>query len=73
MTEHQARIISKQTNLRIDLEDITKKLEKFYSELTSNVDDKLLIESLDSEEFLYHIREIRDIAKSTVALLKVYE
>ncbi len=72
MTEHQARIISKQTNLRIDLEDITKKLEKFYSDLTLG-DDKLLIESLDTEDFLDDVRYIRDVANNTVSLLKLFK
>ncbi len=70
MTEYQ--IQSKQANLSGDLEDITKKLEKFYYDLTRRVDDKYLIESLDSEKFLDDVRDIRDIAKSTIALLGVY-
>ncbi len=68
MTEYQRQ--SKNAHLLDDLEDVKKKLEKFYSYLTSNVDDKLLIESLDAENFLYDVREIRDIAKRIEASVK---
>ncbi len=70
MTEYQRQ--SKNAHLLDDLEDIKKKLEKFYYDITRNLDDKYLIESLDSEKFLDEVRDIRDSAKSTVALLKVY-
>ncbi len=71
MTEYQRQ--SKNAHLLDDLEDIKKKLEKFYNDLTSNADDKFLIASLDAENFLDDVRDIRDSAKSIVALLKVYK
>ncbi len=71
MTEHQARIISKNTNLLIELEEIKNRLERIYYETIKIVDGKPFLSIVDPEDYLDDIIKIKSISENIEASVNI--